>query len=92
VWRFRDRDAPNPYEQEHADLMDSIRTGKPLNEARAFAETTLTGIMGRESAYSGKSITWDEALASTRDYRLSSYAFRDIAFPEVAVPGRYEFA
>jgi hypothetical protein len=58
VWRFRDRDAPNPYEQEHADLMDSIRAGQPLNEARAFAETTLTGIMGRESAYSGKSITW----------------------------------
>ena len=26
-WRYRDRDAPNPYEQEHADLIRSIREG-----------------------------------------------------------------
>src|SRR5438034_74496 len=40
----------NPYVQEHADLIASIRAGKPLNEGRPVAETTLSAIMGREAA------------------------------------------
>jgi hypothetical protein len=36
--------------QEHQDLIESIRAGKPLNEAQAVAESTLMAIMGRESA------------------------------------------
>ena len=63
LWRFRGSQA-NPYEQEHQDLITSIRAGKPLNEAKSVAESTLTGIMGRESAYSGRSVEWDEVLNS----------------------------
>ncbi len=62
-WRFRERDV-NAYEQEHQDLIASIRAGKPLNEAKAVAESTLMGIMGRESAYSGRTIEWEKALNS----------------------------
>ena len=47
---------PNPYQQEHEDLIASIRAGKPINEAQAVAESTMTGILGREAAYSGKAI------------------------------------
>ncbi len=43
-----------PYVQEHTDLIDSIRAGKPLNELKNVAESTLTAIMGRMSAYTGK--------------------------------------
>jgi predicted dehydrogenase len=91
-WRYRNRDAPNPYEQEHADLIRSIREGNPLNETQAVAESTLTGIMGRESAYSGKVITWEEALNSKQDLRLEAYDFYD-ALPvrPVPMPGTYEF-
>ena len=53
---------PNPYEQEHADLLQSIRTGQPLNEGRQVAEATLTAIMGRMSAYTGKTVKWQFAL------------------------------
>ena len=53
---------PNPYEQEHADLIKSIRDGKPLNEGKHVAEATLTAIMGRMSAYSGKTVKWEFAL------------------------------
>ena len=35
---------------------------EPINEAENIAISTLVGIMGRESAYSGKTITWEEAL------------------------------
>ena len=70
TWRYRNRDAPNPYEEEHAALIRSIREGNPLNETVPVAEATLTAIMGRESAYSGKTITWEEALNSKQDFTL----------------------
>jgi len=50
-WRY-DGPNPNPYVVEHADLIESIRSGEPLNEGRRIAESTLCAIMGRESAYS----------------------------------------
>ena len=52
----------NPYVQEHIDLIESIRSGKPLNELKQVAESTLTAIMGRMSAYTGKAVTWEQAL------------------------------
>ena len=48
----------NPLVQEHADLIRSIRNGQPLNEARGLAESTLTAIMGRISAYTGQVVRW----------------------------------
>jgi myo-inositol 2-dehydrogenase/D-chiro-inositol 1-dehydrogenase len=48
----------NPYVQEHMDLLNSITEGKPLNEARNVAESTLTAIMGRISSYTGKLVRW----------------------------------
>jgi predicted dehydrogenase len=54
----------NPYVQEHADLIASIRSGKPLNEAQNVAESTMTAIMIRMSAYTGQAVTWDDAMKS----------------------------
>ena len=54
-----------PYRIEHADLIASIRDGKPLNEAQNIAESTMTGILGREACYSGQEVTWDDAMKST---------------------------
>jgi len=53
----------DPYVQEHIDFVASIRgTGPYLNEGVEVANSTLTAIMGRMSAYTGKKVTWDEAL------------------------------
>ncbi len=57
----------DPYVQEHTDLIASIRAGKPVNELKSVAESTLTAIMGRMSAYTGKNVTWDEAMNSKED-------------------------
>src|SRR5262249_47485538 len=51
----------NPYVQEHTDLIESIRSGKPLNELKNVAESSLTAIMGRMSAYTGKRVSWEQA-------------------------------
>ncbi len=54
----------NPYVQEHKDLIASIRDQKGLNEAQNVAHSTLCAIMIRQSAYTGKEVTWDEMMAS----------------------------
>jgi len=46
------------YVQEHADLIAAIRAGKPLNEAQTVAESCLTAVMGRISAYTGRLVRW----------------------------------
>ncbi len=88
LWRFRDRDV-NAYQQEHQDLIASIRAGAPLNEARTVAESTLTAIMGRESAYSGRVVEWDALLNSGTRLGPDKYEFGSLPFPEVAIPGKY---
>jgi predicted dehydrogenase len=88
-WRFSGKDS-NEYRQEHLDLVNSIRAGKPINEARSVAESTMTAIMGRESAYSGQVIEWETAFNSTKRLGPEKYEMGPIAFPEVAMPGKYQ--
>ena len=54
----------DPYVQEHIDLVAAIRTGHPMVEAEETAKSNLTAIMGRESAYTGKKVTWEEMMGS----------------------------
>jgi predicted dehydrogenase len=83
--------SPNPYVQEHVDLIASIRAGKPLNEGRQVAESTLTAIMGRMSAYTGRAMSWDWVMnASTLDLTPPHMEFKDLPPLEVAVPGKTE--
>lgn len=90
-WRFRSPDV-NAYQQEHTNLINSIRAGQPINEAQAIAESTLTGIMGRDSAYSGQSVEWDAALNSKARLGPDHYEFGPLPFPKVAIPGEYQLS
>jgi len=82
-------ESPNPYVQEHADLIASIRGGKPLNEGRRIAESTMTAIMGRMSAYTGRALKWDWAMnASELDLSPPKYEFGDLPVRPAAVPGK----
>jgi predicted dehydrogenase len=89
-WRFSG-ESGNSYRLTHENLIASIVAGTPLNEARAVAEATLTGILGREAAYSGRSVTWDAALASETRLGPAAYALDAYPMPEVAMPGQYRF-
>ncbi len=55
----------DPYVQEHIDLVNAIRTGNQIVEAEETAKSCLTAIMGRESAYTGREITWEEMMGSS---------------------------
>jgi predicted dehydrogenase len=79
---------PNPYVTEHADLIKSIRDGKPLNEGRQVAEGTMAAVMGRMSAYTGRALKWDWAMKKSQlDLTPPKYEFGDFPVAPVAVPG-----
>ena len=75
LWSYDYEGKPvkNPYEQEHIHLVESIRQGKKINQAESLAYSTQVAIMGREAAYTGKAITWDEIMASTLRYGPEKY-------------------
>ena len=78
----------NPYVQEHADLIKSIRVGRPLNEGIRIAESTMTAIIGRMSAYTGRALKWDWAMnASKLDLSPPKYEFGDLEVRPVSTPG-----
>jgi myo-inositol 2-dehydrogenase/D-chiro-inositol 1-dehydrogenase len=87
--RVAQRNGPNPYVQEHTDLIESIRSGKPLNELKNVAESTLTAIMGRMSAYTGKEVSWEQALNSKEDLMPKELTL-EMSKPvdPVAIPGK----
>ncbi len=87
-WRFAE-DNPNPYVEEQRNLLASIGGGSTrLNEGRRVAESTLTAIMGRMSAYTGKEVTWEQAMSSQLDLTpASGYVFGSMPVPPVATPG-----
>ena len=58
----------SPYVQEHIDMVASINgTGPYKNQALAVAYSTMTAIMGRESAYAGIEVTWDMVMNSKQN-------------------------
>lgn len=57
----------NAYVQEHIDLLNSIRAGRPLNELKQVTESTFTAILGRNAAYACKTLKWDDALAANEN-------------------------
>ena len=76
----------NPYQVEHDRLFAAVRQGTPHNEAKYGAESTLTAIMGRMATYSGKMVTWEDALGSER-LGPTEYSWGEIAVPAVPRPG-----
>jgi predicted dehydrogenase len=87
LWRHGG-DKIDPYTQEHVDLLASIREGKPLNEARRIAESTLVAIMGRMSAYTGQEVSFDYALNQSQLDTFPKDLSGPLPTPPVAVPGK----
>jgi predicted dehydrogenase len=81
--------------QEHADLVTSIRAGRPRNDLKRMAESNLTAIMGREAAYTGEVVEWDALLVAEQDIApraLADVQYGPLDVPPVPVPGRTRVA
>ncbi len=79
----------NPYVLEHVDWVNHIRRGETHVEAGETGISSLSGVMGREAAYSGNTITWDEISASDLDYMPARLEIgpMDMSKCTVPVPG-----
>lgn len=49
-------------------FIDSIQTGKLLNNAEQAVESNLTAILGRTAAYRNATVTWDEMMRSDEKF------------------------
>lgn len=83
----------NAQVQEHIDMVNSIQGRAPyVNQAMAIAESTLTCIMARESAYSGMAITWDQIMNSQQDLMPREFGMNvKMDEPPLPAPGTYKF-
>jgi predicted dehydrogenase len=68
VWKYGQRQEPNPYQLEWDHLIAAIREDKPYNEARRGAEASLITCMGRMSAHTGQVITRDQMLNCEHEF------------------------
>jgi hypothetical protein len=74
------------YVTEHTHLIESLRAGKPLTELKQIAESSLAGILGREAAYQGGAVTWEQALAMP-SLMPTSLEWGPMPTPPVPMPG-----
>ncbi len=86
-------DVGQMYFDEHKELFASIRAGKPINDCERGTNSVMTAIMARMAAYTGQTITWEQAMNSKESLVPDSPSF-DKPAPEavVAIPGKTAFA
>jgi len=98
AWRRRSKDGESNdgWQLEHYPLQEAIRNNIAYNEAEYGAKSTMTAIFGRMATYSGKEITWDEAINSNLSVMPKHFAFdaepptkpRPDGWYDHAVPGK----
>lgn len=91
-WKFDPRLENRPYIQEHANLIESIRAGKPINELKNVADSSMVAVMGRMAAYTGREITWEMAVASKQELMPANLGPETkLEVAPVPLPGKTEF-
>lgn len=89
IWSMKG-DIRAAYKQEHKDLVDSIRKGDPIVELKTTAESSLTAVLGRVAAYTGKNVTWDFLTNESKlDLFPDDFDIKGARpEPQFAVPGK----
>jgi len=80
------------YQNEHDELFAAIRRGEPVDDGTWMARSTMLAIMARMAAYTGQTLTWEQALNSTQRLGPESYAWGPCPLLPVAIPGRTKFS
>ena len=81
------------YQNEHDDFYKALRSGAPINDCERGARSCMMAIMARMAAYTGQTITWDQAMKSTESLVPEKLEFGPpFPTPAVAIPGQTKFA
>ena len=89
VWNYNGKDN-DMYQTEHDELFAAIRKGKVISQGDDVARGSMLAILGRMAAYTGKKITWEEAMNSQEILGPDPASFSfDLVTPvtAVATPG-----
>jgi len=87
-WKYTGKRV-NPYLQEQKDFVEAIRSGNILNEGKRVAQSTMTAIMGRISAYTGRTISWNWIMNGSKlDLAPDSYDNQNLPIRPVRQPGK----
>jgi predicted dehydrogenase len=90
-WRY---EGPriDPYDNEHRELFESVRTSKPINNGHYMCLSSALAIVAQMACYTGQMVLWDEAMESKRSFSLPRYGF-DVEPPvKPGSDGRYPTA
>lgn len=90
-WKYTGPTDRDMYQNEHNELFASIRRGQPINDAQRGAHSTLMAIMARMAAYTGQTITWEQAMQSKESLVPGRLELGPMPTPEVAIPGKTKF-
>ena len=80
----------NPYQTQHDEFFASIRNAKPMNDGERMANSTMVAILGRMVAYSGQTLSWDDAINSNQTLGPADDEYNwnfKYAGPPIAIPG-----
>lgn len=80
--------ANDMYQREHDVLFRAIRDDQPVNDGVRMSHSTLLAIMARHAAYTGKVVTWEQALNAAPEFNSAPWTFGKRAIPAVAIPGK----
>jgi len=95
IYEYEDRNDETGYQIEHNELYSAIRNGNVINNVDYAAKSNLSAIMVRMASYSGKIITWDDAMNGQKILVPDVSSFNDTppilpdvdGFYPIAIPG-----
>ena len=90
-WRY-DGPSCNMHQAEHDALFHAIRSGETINSGHYMVISDMLQVMGRMASYTGKVITWDEAMASTLSLAPSAYTWEAVPPTQPGADGNYPIA
>ncbi len=96
IWRYnKEAEEANftqndPFTLEHVNWISHIRSGVPINTAEETANSSMAAIMGRDSAYTGAQVTWEEASARSHGIVIEDPVLENVDMSKytVPIPGR----
>ncbi|MCS7304330.1 MAG: Gfo/Idh/MocA family oxidoreductase [Thermoguttaceae bacterium] len=65
IWRADEALAQkSAYEQEQIELLESVRSGKPIHRGKILANCAMMCVLGQLAVFTGQRVTWKEAVDS----------------------------
>ncbi len=91
-WQPPKTEETDSHQLEHDAFFAGLREGRVINNDNYMANSTMMAIIARMSAYTGQSLTWEQAMKSKQELKPSRYDWNaEPPLAKVAIPGVTKF-